>query len=48
MKKLMTVTARTIKPRVAYPYHYSDTNPKLLATLLSDAPSIEVRIRNMK
>lgn len=37
--------ARTIKPKVLFPYHYSETPVKRVTELLSDT-SIEVRIRN--
>ena len=37
--------ARTIKPKVLFPYHYSKTPVKRVAELLSDT-SIDVRIRN--
>ena len=37
--------ARTIKPKVLFPYHYSQTPIKRVAELLADM-SIDVRIRN--
>jgi len=37
--------ARTIKPKVLFPYHYSQTPVKRVAELLADT-SIDVRIRN--
>ena len=37
--------ARTIKPKVLFPYHYSETPIKRVAELLSNT-SIDVRIRN--
>ena len=37
--------AKTIKPKVLFPYHYSETPIKRVAELLSDT-SIDVRIRN--
>ena len=37
--------ARTIKPKVLFPYHYSQTPIKRVAELLADT-SIDVRIRN--
>ncbi len=39
--------ARTIKPRVLYPYHFSDSDPQKLVSLLKDDPAIEVRIRKL-
>jgi len=40
--------ARTVKPKILYPYHYGDTDTAKLVNLLKDAKEIEVRIRNMK
>ncbi len=37
--------ARTIKPKVLFPYHYSETPVKRVAELLSDT-AVDVRIRN--
>ena len=37
--------AKTIKPKVLFPYHYSETPVKRVAELLADT-SIDVRIRN--
>ena len=37
--------ARTIKPKVLFPYHYSQTPVKRVAELLADT-SIDVRLRN--
>jgi L-ascorbate metabolism protein UlaG (beta-lactamase superfamily) len=37
--------AKTIKPKVLFPYHYSETPIKRVAELLADT-SIDVRIRN--
>ena len=38
-------TARTIKPKVLFPYHYSETPIKRVADLLAGS-GIDVRIRN--
>jgi L-ascorbate metabolism protein UlaG (beta-lactamase superfamily) len=40
--------ALMIKPKILYPYHYGDTDPKRLVELLKGVPEIEVRIRNMR
>ncbi len=40
--------ARAMKPRILYPYHYGDSDPRRLVQLLGDAPGIEVRIRPMR
>ena len=39
--------AKTIKPKVLFPYHYSETPIKRVAELLADT-SIDVRIRNYR
>ena len=39
--------ARLIRPRILYPYHYSDTPVRQVADSLADS-SIEVRIRQMQ
>ncbi len=39
--------ARTIKPKVLFPYHYSETPVKRVSELLADT-SIDVRIRNYR
>jgi len=39
--------ARTLKPKIVYPYHYGKTDPTRLAELLKDEKNIEVRIRKM-
>ncbi|MBU4268285.1 MAG: MBL fold metallo-hydrolase [Acidobacteria bacterium] len=39
--------AQAIKPRLLYPYHFSDTDPQKLVSLLKDDPAIEVRIRKL-
>ena len=45
--EMVADAARAFTPKVLYPYHYGDTNPKRLAALLADAKGIEVRIRSM-
>jgi L-ascorbate metabolism protein UlaG (beta-lactamase superfamily) len=39
--------ARAFRPRILYPYHFSDTDPQRLVSLLRDEPAIEVRVRKM-
>jgi L-ascorbate metabolism protein UlaG (beta-lactamase superfamily) len=46
--EMVADAARAFKPRILYPYHYSDTDPSLLVRLLKDTPAVEVRIRRMK
>jgi L-ascorbate metabolism protein UlaG (beta-lactamase superfamily) len=40
--------ARTIGPKVLYPYHFGETRIEKLVDMLKDEPDIEVRIRSMK
>jgi L-ascorbate metabolism protein UlaG (beta-lactamase superfamily) len=39
--------ARTIRPRILYPYHFSDTDLTRLTALLADEKDIEIRLRSM-
>jgi L-ascorbate metabolism protein UlaG (beta-lactamase superfamily) len=39
--------ARTIRPKILYPYHYGETDTSKLMELLKSSPGIEVRIRRM-
>lgn len=39
--------AKSFMPGILYPYHFGDTDPRLLVGLLNDTP-IKVRIRKMK
>ncbi len=40
--------ARAFRPKILYPYHYGDTDPRRLVALLAGEKGIEVRIRKMK
>jgi L-ascorbate metabolism protein UlaG (beta-lactamase superfamily) len=40
--------ARTIQPKILYPYHYATTDPQKLLKLLAQDKGIEVRIRNLR
>lgn len=40
--------ALMIKPKILYPYHYGETDPKRLVELLKEFPEIEVRVRDMR
>lgn len=40
--------ARSIKPKILYPYHYKNSDPEQLVSLLADQPEIEVRIRPLR
>nr|WP_321467434.1 MBL fold metallo-hydrolase [uncultured Desulfobulbus sp.] len=46
--EMVADAARAFRPRILYPYHYGDTDPQRLVTLLADAPEIEVRIRPLR
>ncbi|MGD9947216.1 MAG: MBL fold metallo-hydrolase [Desulfobulbus sp.] len=46
--EMVADVARAIKPKILYPYHYKETNPERLVTLLKDQPEIEVRIRPLR
>jgi L-ascorbate metabolism protein UlaG (beta-lactamase superfamily) len=40
--------ARTLRPKILYPYHFGDTDLSALVKLLASEKSIEVRVRSMK
>lgn len=40
--------ALDMQPDILYPYHYGDTDPKILFDLLKDDDHIEVRIRDLR
>jgi L-ascorbate metabolism protein UlaG (beta-lactamase superfamily) len=46
--EMVADAARAFKPKILYPYHYSDTDTSKLVNLLRDDREIEVRIRRMK
>jgi L-ascorbate metabolism protein UlaG (beta-lactamase superfamily) len=45
--EMTAAAARMIKPRVLYPYHFSDTDPQRLVSLLKDVPGMDVRVRKL-
>ena len=45
--EMVAAAAKTIQPKILYPYHYSDTDTSKIVDLLSEQPVIEVRIREM-
>jgi L-ascorbate metabolism protein UlaG (beta-lactamase superfamily) len=45
--EMVAAAARSFKPKVLYPYHYGDTDPARLVTLLATNPEIEERIRSL-
>jgi L-ascorbate metabolism protein UlaG (beta-lactamase superfamily) len=44
--EMVADAARTIRPRILYPYHFGDTDTSRLVALLAEEPEIEVRIRS--
>jgi L-ascorbate metabolism protein UlaG (beta-lactamase superfamily) len=46
--EMVAEAAKAFKPKILYPYHYSQTEPGTLLPLLKDTKGIEVRIRKMK
>jgi len=46
--EMVADAALAFRPKILYPYHYGDTNPTRLVTLLQHEPAIEVRIRNLR
>ncbi len=46
--EMVKEAALMIKPKILYPYHYGETDPKRLVELLKEFPEIEVRVRDMR
>ena len=46
--EMVADAARAFKPKILYPYHYGQTDPKILVNLLQDSRNIEVRIRKLQ
>lgn len=46
--EMVADAARSLKPKLLYPYHYGETDPARLVSLLKENRDIEVRIRRMK
>lgn len=46
--EMVANAARGFKPKILYPYHYGNTDPATIVTLLKGEKDIEVRIRSMK
>ena len=45
--EMAALAAKAIKPRVLYPYHFSDTDPRRLVSLLKEEAGMDVRIRKL-
>jgi gluconolactonase len=46
--EMVADAAKAFKPKILYPYHFGQTDPKKLVDLLKDTKGIEVRIRKMR
>jgi L-ascorbate metabolism protein UlaG (beta-lactamase superfamily) len=46
--EMVAEAAKAFKPKILYPYHYSQTDTGKLLPLLKDTKGIEVRVRKMK
>jgi len=46
--EMVAAAAKAFRPKILYPYHYSQTDPQKLVDLLNDVKGIEVRVRNMR
>jgi L-ascorbate metabolism protein UlaG (beta-lactamase superfamily) len=46
--EMVADAAKAFKPKILYPYHFSETDTSKVVTLLKGTPEIEVRIRKMK
>jgi len=45
--EMVAAAAKVFEPKILYPYHYGQTDPNALVTLLKDS-KIEVRVRKLK
>ena len=45
--EMVADVARSIRPKILYPYHFGNTDTSELVELLKDGSNIEVRIREM-
>jgi L-ascorbate metabolism protein UlaG (beta-lactamase superfamily) len=46
--EMVADAAKAFKPKILYPYHYSETDTSRILDLLKDTKEIEVRIRKMR
>lgn len=46
--EMVADAAKAFRPKVLYPYHYGNTDPKKLMALLQNDKDIEVRIRSLR
>jgi len=46
--EMVADAAKVFMPKILYPYHYGDTDPRKLVEMLKATPQIDVRIRKLK
>jgi L-ascorbate metabolism protein UlaG (beta-lactamase superfamily) len=46
--EMVADAARAMQPKILYPYHFGQTDPQELVSLLKDEKKIEVRIRDLQ
>jgi len=46
--EMVADAAKAFKPKILYPYHYSETDPNRLVQLLKNTSGVEVRIRQLR
>jgi L-ascorbate metabolism protein UlaG (beta-lactamase superfamily) len=46
--EMVADAARAFKPKILYPYHFGETEPSKVVSLLKGTPEIDIRIRKMK
>ena len=46
--EMVADAARSIRPRILYPYHFGQTDPQALVRLLAGEAGIEVKVREMR
>jgi len=46
--EMVAAAAKAFRPKILYPYHYSQTDPQKLVELMKDVKGVEVRVRNMR
>ena len=46
--EMVADAVKAFKPKILYPYHYGDTDPQKLVSLLKNNKETDVRIRKMK
>jgi len=46
--EMVAAAAKAFRPKILYPYHYSQTDPQKLLDLMRDVKGIDVRVRPMR